>query len=44
MAKVSLKLLQDIYEVLIESNKIDFDDRVTSRLYKVIKKNKKETK
>lgn len=36
--KVSLKLLQDIYDLLCESNKIDWDDRVTTRLGKVIKK------
>ena len=40
--KVSSKLLKDIYEVLCESSKIDWDDRVTSRLERAIAKNEKE--
>ena len=38
--KVSLKLLEDIYDLLCESNKIDWDDRVTSRLGKVLNEQK----
>lgn len=40
--RVSLKLLKDIYDLLCESSKIDWDDRVTSRLEKVITKNEKK--
>jgi len=38
IVKVNLKLLQDIYDLLTESSKIDWDDRVTTRLEKVIEK------
>ena len=43
MAKVSLKLLKDIYELLCESSKIDWEDRVTTRLRKTIEKNESKT-
>lgn len=42
MVKISLKLLQDIYDLLCESSKIDWDDRVTTRLEKAITKDEKE--
>jgi len=41
MIKVNLKLLEDVYELLCESSKIDWEDRVTTRLYKAIKEGKK---
>jgi len=41
MVKVSLKLLKDIYFLLTSSSKIDWDDNVTSRLDRVIKKGSK---
>lgn len=36
IVEVELKLLKDIYALLCESSKIDWDDRVTSRLGEVI--------
>ena len=36
--EVSIKLLKDIYDLITESGKIDWDDHITTRLYKVLKK------
>lgn len=44
IVKVNLKLLKDIYDLLCESSKIDWDDRVTSRLGKVIDETKRKKK
>ena len=36
--EVDVELIKDIYNLITESNKIDYDDFVTTRLYKVLKK------
>lgn len=41
--EISVKLIKDIYDLITESHKIDWDDRVTTRLYKVLKKEGIET-
>jgi len=38
LPKNVLKLLKDVYEFITRSNKIDWYDEVTSRVYKTIKK------
>lgn len=36
--EVDVRLLIDIYRAITASNKIDYEDEYTSRLYRVIKK------
>ncbi len=36
--EIEVKLIRDIYDLITSSNKIDWDDSVTTRLYKVLKK------
>jgi hypothetical protein len=40
--RINIRLLKDVYELLTESSKIDFEDRVTSRLRRAIEKGLKE--
>lgn len=36
--KIDVKLIVDVYNLITSSSKIDWDDFVTTRLYKVLKK------
>lgn len=42
MVEISLKLLKDVYDLICESSKIDWENRVTTRLEKAIAKNEKK--